>query len=380
MEINSFQDSEILQECLKTLNIWCDKNRLQLNLAKCCVVSFTKKQNIINYPYEISNSVLNRVITVKDLGITFDAEFSFNFHVREIVDKALKSYGFIYKNGNSGKREFTNIKILRILYFAFVRSRLEYGALIWNPIYNTYVVQLENVQRRFLKYLAFLSDGVYPIQENDVKWTRSKSKAVKVVCTACNNNITQFKDLNALINAHHTQFTEAIKNLKQELEAQINELKNGPNYNVKLDSTNFEKVLQEVSEREKRKRNIIVYGVSEPPKEVTNKDQRIIQDKDFISTLLHTIKPNLQTDKIQVHRLGRYSGEGVRPRAVKVVLNNENEVKAVVFNAKELKNHANYRNISLSMDKTPRQIAYYKQLQQELNDRTSKGESNLKIK
>ncbi|EFA10161.2 hypothetical protein TcasGA2_TC012351 [Tribolium castaneum] len=74
-------------------------------------------------------------------------------------------------------------------------------------------------------------------------------------------------------------------------------------------------------------------------------------------------------------RLGRYSGEGVRPRAVKVVLNNEDEVKAVVFNAKELKNHANYRNISLSMDKTPRQIAYYKQLQQELNDRTSKGET-----
>ncbi|KYB24594.1 hypothetical protein TcasGA2_TC030943 [Tribolium castaneum] len=190
MEINSFQDSEILQECLKTLNIWCDKNRLQLNLAKCCVVSFTKKQNIINYPYEISNSVLNRVITVKDLGITFDAELSFNFHVREIVDKALKSYGFIYRNG----REFTNIKILRILYFAFVRSRLEYGALIWNPIYNTYVVQLENVQRRFLKYLAFLSDGVYPIQGVDEQILLDRSQAKFLIAKGYSEYVKSMED------------------------------------------------------------------------------------------------------------------------------------------------------------------------------------------
>lgn len=52
------------------------------------MVSYTRKQNIIPFPYIIDGTLLLRVNSVKDLGVTFDQRFTFNEHV----------YGFIYRN------------------------------------------------------------------------------------------------------------------------------------------------------------------------------------------------------------------------------------------------------------------------------------------
>ena len=45
-----------------------------------------------------------------------------------------------------------------------MRSKLEYGDLIWHPHYDIYINLLERVQRRFLKVLACKVDGVYPMR------------------------------------------------------------------------------------------------------------------------------------------------------------------------------------------------------------------------
>ena len=67
-------------------------------------------------------------------------------------------FGFIYRNCS----EFSNVQSLLTLYYSFIRSRLEYAAVIWFPIYSTYIQLLESVQRKFLKFVVFLVDGIYP--------------------------------------------------------------------------------------------------------------------------------------------------------------------------------------------------------------------------
>ncbi|CAH1383593.1 unnamed protein product, partial [Tenebrio molitor] len=57
---------------------------------------------------------------------------------------------------------FRSEKCLTALYFSLVRSRLEYGSIIWSPYYVTYTNSIESVQRKFLKYLCFKEDGIYP--------------------------------------------------------------------------------------------------------------------------------------------------------------------------------------------------------------------------
>ena len=63
-----------------------------------------------------------------------------------------------------------------------------------------------------------------------------------------------------------------------------------------------------------------------------------------------------------------------------MVLDSRNDVVSIVRHAKELKKHGSYRNISLSFDKTPQQVAEYKALRATLDKRLQNGEPNLKIK
>ena len=48
------------------------------------------------------------------------------------------------------------------MYYALIRSKLEYGSIIWHPIYQVHINNLEAVQRKFLKFLWFTVDGIYP--------------------------------------------------------------------------------------------------------------------------------------------------------------------------------------------------------------------------
>ena len=70
---------------------------------------------------------------LRDLGVYFDEKISFNKHIDIIVAKAYSMLGFM-------KRicyEFTDpLRVaLKSVYFAYVRSHLEYGSVIWHPNY-----------------------------------------------------------------------------------------------------------------------------------------------------------------------------------------------------------------------------------------------------
>lgn len=88
---------------------------------------------------------------VKDLGITFDRQLNFHFHLDLICCKVLKLLGYV-------KRIFQEFKLvtpIKTLYCAFVRSILEYGAVVWDPYTACDRNRIERVQRKFLNYAAF---------------------------------------------------------------------------------------------------------------------------------------------------------------------------------------------------------------------------------
>lgn len=159
-DIHTLDNCEKLQMDLNRIQTWCINNRLHLNPVKCQFISFTKKQVIYEYPYRINTTLLTRCSTFKDLGIIFDSQFTFTEHINHKVSEALKFFGFIVRNC----RDFTEVNSLEILYYSYVRSKLEYGSLIWYPYYNCHIESVERVQRRFLKYLAFKKDGEYPVR------------------------------------------------------------------------------------------------------------------------------------------------------------------------------------------------------------------------
>lgn len=156
-EVRSLSDCERLQGDLDLVCEWCDVNGLSMNASKCSVMSYTRRLTAFTHNYCLRGTVLHRPHTIKDLGVTFDPKFTFSKHVEVTALSAFRGLGFVLRNGKGFGED-----ALRSLYAAFVRSRLEYGSLIWDPIYKVHGCELEKVQRRFLKAVCCAQDGFYP--------------------------------------------------------------------------------------------------------------------------------------------------------------------------------------------------------------------------
>jgi hypothetical protein len=82
------------------LQEWVAENRLLLNVNKCKVVSFTRKDKVTCPPinYTIMGQVLEEVKEYKYLGVTLDHELRWNKHAQKISSEANRSIGFIFRN------------------------------------------------------------------------------------------------------------------------------------------------------------------------------------------------------------------------------------------------------------------------------------------
>lgn len=64
---------------------------------------------------------------MKGRGILFDSKLYFDKHFNYLSIKCNQLLGF---------RKFTNMKALFFLYNSLIRSTLEFGPVVWNPIYK----------------------------------------------------------------------------------------------------------------------------------------------------------------------------------------------------------------------------------------------------
>ena len=68
--------------------------------------------------------------------------------------------GFIIRNTVG----FTNVDSLLVLYYSFIRSKLEYSSVVWDPYYKIHISSIERIQRKFCKHLFYVKFGRYPVR------------------------------------------------------------------------------------------------------------------------------------------------------------------------------------------------------------------------
>lgn len=156
--IDSLIDSILLQNDIDSLVKWSDVNKLPFSVQKCSVVTFTRSKDTLLFPYHMKNINLIRKNEVRDLGVIFEANLSFKTHICEIVSRANKMLGFVLRNA----RSFTNGIAIRRTYEALVRSILEYSSIIWAPSERNHILEIERVQKRFMRYLYMREYTYYP--------------------------------------------------------------------------------------------------------------------------------------------------------------------------------------------------------------------------
>lgn len=147
-EIKTALDGCALQSDIDTLSRWCTLNGMQVNVTKCCVISFSRLRDPLRNDYTIEQSHLRRVQVVKDLGVTIDCKARFNEHISTVTAKAFAILGFVKRN----TKAFQDIYALKSLYCALVRSILEYAVVVWAPYHAVHINRMEAIQKNFLRY------------------------------------------------------------------------------------------------------------------------------------------------------------------------------------------------------------------------------------
>lgn len=143
-------DSIILQNDINKFYQWCHNNKMDLNIEKCNVITFSRSSSPILNDYTLNGVILARRNNIKDLGVTIDSKLTFTTNISNMSIKAMKVLGFI-KRLSVGFSIFT----FKRLFCALVRPILEYCSVIWSPNYRVHIETIERIQRRFLRTAAF---------------------------------------------------------------------------------------------------------------------------------------------------------------------------------------------------------------------------------
>lgn len=157
----------------------------------------------------------------------------------------------------------------------------------------------------------------------------------------------------------------ALRKLVTELQQQLIELKENQKHNIGIDH-----IINEIAEREKRARNIIVFGIEESLSD--NHDDRKAHDKREFLQAIKDVPVN-ETEVVAAVRLGKPIGN--KPRPIKVILRTKDSALTTLKNKKSLP-----KSVNVKSDMTPFQRDQLKKLQEQLLERTNNGEKDLTIK
>lgn len=148
--VNGMDNSFMLQHDINSLMRWCENNRLFFNRLKCFIFSaYRDNVHFINTTYTMDGHAIERREEIRDLGVLLDRRFSFGHHIEQITIKCRQLIGCIKRHSNGNFTKETQ----RILYLAYVRSRLEFASVIWNPYLEIYIDDIESIQKQFVIYL-----------------------------------------------------------------------------------------------------------------------------------------------------------------------------------------------------------------------------------
>lgn len=120
---------------------------MELNATKCKHMRFFRS-NFVHVNFLLGGQPLELVNSFLDLGVMLDAKLSFIPHINMMVNKARGVLAFIKR----WAKEFIDPYVTKILYTSLVRPILEYGSIVWDPIYNVHIDHIESIQKQFLLF------------------------------------------------------------------------------------------------------------------------------------------------------------------------------------------------------------------------------------
>lgn len=126
---------------------WCNDNFLKLNTAKTGLIFFNKPrpQNPTESLYvRLQNTSVENLNSVKFLGVFIDINLSWNIHIEKLNSRLSSICGVI-----RCLRDQVSNDSLRVYYFSYVQSIIQYGITFWGSSPNADKIFI--TQKRILR-------------------------------------------------------------------------------------------------------------------------------------------------------------------------------------------------------------------------------------
>lgn len=210
------------------------------------------------------------------------------------------------------------------------------------------------------------------IHKMDEILSKFSQLATKEELSYISNGIHEIKaDLNKL-NDKINSFEPRLDNLEGELfnlKAERSQLENNNNPP--------EKIIEEISDRQRRSNNVMIYGVKERNSSQTDAVKN--HDSKFIEQILKSSGVQCTLDDVRFFRVGKKFND--KPRAIKLCLPSASDAVSIFrYFATRDGMDDTLRDLSVGRDRTLMERQYLSNLRNTLQSRTEAGEDNLTIK
>ena len=168
-----------LQVCLHKIEKWCKENGFKFSPSKSVCVHFHNKRGILAEPNLTLNGMQIRVVKeTRFLGLIFDQKLSFIPHLKALKTKCLKALDIIKVVSN--QEWGADKSVLLKLYRSLVRSKLDYGCIIYGSARPSYLKMLNTIHHQGLRLALgafrtspveslYVEAGELPLEQRRVK-------------------------------------------------------------------------------------------------------------------------------------------------------------------------------------------------------------------
>jgi hypothetical protein len=131
------------------LENWCVKNELFLNKNKTVLMQFGTKRNVIESSplIKLEGSSIQELNDTKFLGVILENTLDWEKHINIVCQKVASGCYLVKRI-----MDLCNFETAKIVYFAYIQSRLQYGIILWGN--SQHATRLFILQKRAIRYLA----------------------------------------------------------------------------------------------------------------------------------------------------------------------------------------------------------------------------------
>ena len=139
-----------LQGYLHKIEKWCIENGFKFSQSQTVCVHFHKKRGILAVPdLSLNGEKIKVVKETRFLGAIFDQKLSFIPHLKALKTKCLKALDIIKVVSNHEWR--ADKSVLLNLYRSLIRSKLDYGSIVYGSARPSYLKMLNTIHHQGLR-------------------------------------------------------------------------------------------------------------------------------------------------------------------------------------------------------------------------------------